>query len=50
MTRILKVFGVLAVALLLLAVPGADPVVSEAPERGVDFAWSQDTDWEELEQ
>jgi hypothetical protein len=50
MSRILKVLGVLALALLLLAVPGADPVVPEAPERGVDFTWSQDAYWQELEQ
>lgn len=50
MSRILKVLGVLALALLLLAMPGRDPEVPPAPERGVEFAWSQDAYWEELAQ
>lgn len=50
MSRILKILGVLALALLLLAVPGADPVVPAAPERGVDFTWDQDGYWTSLEQ
>ncbi len=50
MSRVLKILGVLALALLLLSVPGGEPVVPKAPERGVDFAWSQDAYWEELEQ
>lgn len=50
MRRIVKILGVLALALLLLAVPGADPVVPAAPERGVDFTWDQDGYWTSLEQ
>ncbi len=50
MSRILKILGVLALALLVLAVPGADPVVPAAPERGVDFTWDQDAYWTSLEQ
>src|SRR5438874_6821173 len=30
---------------LLLAIPGAEPFVAPAPERGRGFAWNQDTLW-----
>src|SRR5881397_1298626 len=34
---------------LLLAIPGAEPFVAPAPERGRGFAWNQDTLWRSLE-
>src|SRR5438093_11285663 len=34
---------------LLLSIPGAEPPVAPAPERGRGFAWNQDTLWRSLE-
>jgi len=34
---------------LLLSIPGAEPPVAAAPERGGGFAWNQDTLWRSLE-
>src|SRR6266576_3481833 len=33
----------------LLSIPGAEPPVAPAPERGRAFAWNQDTVWRSLE-
>jgi hypothetical protein len=43
------VAGSLAGLWLLLSIPGAEPPVAPAPERGGGFAWNQDTLWRSLE-
>src|SRR5439155_1557944 len=52
-SRQLKTAGAVAGSLvglwLLLSIPGAEPPVAPAPERGRGFAWNQDTLWRSLE-
>ena len=43
------VAGSLAGLWLLLSIPGAEPRVAPAPQRGRAFAWNQDTLWRSLE-
>jgi len=51
--RRLRTAGALAGSLgglwLLLSIPGAEPRVAPAPQRGRAFAWNQDTQWRSLE-
>jgi len=51
--RRLRTAGALAGSLgglwLLLSIPGAEPRVAPAPQRGRAFAWNQDTLWRSLE-
>lgn len=49
MTRVRKAGIGALLGFLVLAVPARDPVVPDAPARGVDFAWNRTAYWDSLE-